>query len=802
MTTELKRFTAAYASMVVAAYEPLILRWVSGYSLKTFVDTAAKRGYVSAALKDQPTAMLATYAGRMTASRAGLEGVEAEAVPAADDATIIRLLEAGEKPARVDLAGFPKAELFAGRIFPEGFEAARYGGLGGRDNPQAAANVQVPLMINKTAGFAPSGDIRAVQREMLPVLMEAAKAWAVDPNPKRGLAEMLSNSVKMNAEVILPILWPVGIYIEEALSPIGIAHYFRQLYFNSEEGVGPIEEAFTIAPLETLEVIYETVRKQIHEEQLELGQEVVSETATEEKNLEEVSDKVSSMIQRDASASMSANASGSIGVWQVGASASASMGVSTQRSREETSRRLKEVTVRASERITKSFSIKTRDLDEFSSRNLTRRVIKNDGAAPVSYGLRRVLRRVKVKVQQLGPKLVWQLYLRNPGSGLAQSRFVHFREAAAIATPEIPPGLRARPVGGTDTGTTSSLLRWDNTRRTAYVTVVISPGADRVVKAVSIDSITDLEGGGKDDLAPSPKNAVQWGAVWDDTAKTFTANIGVLEGDAASVSLTYTYAWEPAQRVLDEWEAERRAAVAAIDEEKLQQQFDREKALINEKSKIRKRPANDLRREERYEVMSRLVSQLLKRGTAGADPTPLEIETFHRYFEIEGMFITVHPAWWRPRYTPVATGFNREAYAITNESEPAPMGSSLGWLLQLDGDTRRNEFLNSPWARVCLPVQAGREREAIGWLSAHVEGTVGYDPGKAPLKDLLKAIEDQRTAEARLGLDGPEYVTVSSTPGAPAEPASPEGVYPVVDEFEITVPTDGFVYEELKISGA
>jgi hypothetical protein len=42
-------------------------------------------------------------------------------------------------------------------------------------------------------------------------------------------------------------------------------------------------------------------------------------------------------------------------------------------------------------------------------------------------------------------------------------------------------------------------------------------------------------------------------------------------------------------------------------------------------------------------------------------------------------------------------------------------------------------------------------------------------------------------------------VTVESTPGAPADPAKPEGVYPVVEEFDVTVPTDGFVYDELKV---
>ena len=35
----------------------------------------------------------------------------------------------------------------------------------------------------------------------------------------------------------------------------------------------------------------------------------------------------------------------------------------------------------------------------------------------------------------------------------------------------------------------------------------------------------------------------------------------------------------------------------------------------------------------------------------------------------------------------------RNNYLITEETQPAPMGSSLGWLIQIDGDERRNEFL-------------------------------------------------------------------------------------------------------------
>jgi hypothetical protein len=332
-----------------------------------------------------------------------------------------------------------------------------------------------------------------------------------------------------------------------------------------------------------------------------------------------------------------------------------------------------------------------------------------------------------------------------------------------------------------------------------FVTLVVTVSPDRMVTAVSIDSITDLEGGGKNDPAPAPRNSVQWGKHWDKATHTYTTNIAVLPGDALSLTITYSYTWSPAQSVVDEWEAQRAAKVAELTQEALNQQFEREKTLITERSKIRPRAANDLRQEERYEVMNRMISHLFARGDDPSEPVPLEIEYFHRYFDIDGMFVYVHPSWWQPRYSPTAVGFQRPAYEITAESEPAPLGSSLGWLIQLDGDSRRNAFLNSPWVRICLPIRPRRERDATEWLAKHVEGKFGYDPDRAPLSDLLTAIEQRRSDEDVLGLQGPEYVTVESTPGAPAEPLSPEGVYPIVDEFEATVPTDGFVYDELVI---
>jgi len=828
MTTELKKFTEAYATMTIASYQPLILKWISGWSIYVAADAMAWRAQKAKYLKPGQafaTAQLLNIGKiRPTLPRelSNIIQTQPPPTPRPIDASGHDLTQKDVRSVKLD--GYPNAVAVGDKIYPNGildvqatiesleqpagiFTRAFRSVFSGSSSsqPKIQGNPYIgtrtlPSYVSGRLGLVdPDFDFAKSRKAIFTKMIEAVNVHLNDPS--KLLAGQLRAAMQDVGGLSIFEFWPRA-KIEEALSPIGIAHYYRQLYFNAMEGFGPIEQAFTVAPLETLEVVYELTRRQIHEEIVEVGTETVSETATETKNLDEVSDKVSSMIQRDISAGMSTNASGSIGVWQFGASASANMATSSQRSREDSSRRLKEVTKRASERITKSYSLKIRDLEDVTTVNLTRRVIKNDLDHPVSYGLRRVLRRVRVKVQDLGPLLVWQLYVRNPGAGLAKSRFVHFREAEPISTPEIPPGLPPRPKGDTDTGSTSSDLAWDNTRDTYYVTVVINAGGDRRVTAVSIDSIQDLEGGGKDDPAPSPRNDVQWGPGWDANTNTFTKHVAIMPGDSLSVQISYTYSWEPSQHVLDEWEAERQRLVNELTQAALNEQFEREKELITERSKIRPRPANDLRREERYEVLNRLISHLFARGDDPSDPTPLEIEYFHRYFNIDAMFIYTHPSWWKPRYAPVATGLSRPAYEITSESEPAPMGSSLGWLIQLDGDTRRNEFINSPWLRICMPIRPNREREAVEWLAKHVEGEFGYDPNSGALKGLLADIEAYRADEQSLGLDGPNYVQVDSTVGAPEGPARPENVYPVIDEFEVTVPTDGFVFDELVISGS
>jgi len=51
MTTELKRFTEAYATMTVAAYEPLILRWISLIGIRFISNAVAYRLPKAAAIR-------------------------------------------------------------------------------------------------------------------------------------------------------------------------------------------------------------------------------------------------------------------------------------------------------------------------------------------------------------------------------------------------------------------------------------------------------------------------------------------------------------------------------------------------------------------------------------------------------------------------------------------------------------------------------------------------------------------------------------------------------------------------------
>ncbi|MGA9188732.1 MAG: hypothetical protein WB014_09300 [Methanosarcina sp.] len=200
-------------------------------------------------------------------------------------------------------------------------------------------------------------------------------------------------------------------------------------------------------------------------------------------------------------------------------------------------------------------------------------------------------------------------------------------------------------------------------------------------------------------------------------------------------------------------------------------------------SKITSRRSDELREEERIVVYRKLIQDMLLQGVSLPDDRTRHVvaELINSIFDVEKMLYFVAPEWWRPRLhrsrqqlqetpgKPVRPSFplpigdlsgavlerglirriehaasnvnpnvinahtvgwggvddaERDNYYITEDSEPAKLGSSLGWLLQLDGDNMRNAFLNAPWVKAVIPIRPGREEAAINWLKG-VEGMNG-----------------------------------------------------------------------------
>jgi hypothetical protein len=169
---------------------------------------------------------------------------------------------------------------------------------------------------------------------------------------------------------------------------------------------------------------------------------------------------------------------------------------------------------------------------------------------------------------------------------------------------------------------------------------------------------------------------------------------------------------------------------------------------IKDASNIKARPAWDLREEERTIIYRNLIEQLMldswgiarKKPKDGGDSARLShvrSELIRAIFDIDAMLYFVAPEWWMPRkhkrqYSGTADfrltdhdvvkwddlEKREDNYKITEESSPAKLGSSLGWLLQLDGDNLRNAFLNAPWVKAVIPIRPGRENAALNWLHA------------------------------------------------------------------------------------
>lgn len=242
-----------------------------------------------------------------------------------------------------------------------------------------------------------------------------------------------------------------------------------------------------------------------------------------------------------------------------------------------------------------------------------------------------------------------------------------------------------------------------------------------------------------------------------------TAPGGYSWDNSWDASLQVTLYFHPAQAALkavnDDYNARMKdysdAKSRVLQETLFKEAADRVRAASN----VRPRPFDHLRDEERTVVYRCLIRQLLAvAGVKNEDPRIRHVfsELVESLFDVEKMLYFVAPEWWMPRPQPSShtspqdvglTGADRDTfnaldvvswggakavrpdnYYVTEDSVPAKLGSSLGWVLQLDGDNLRNAFLNAPWVKAVVPIREARELRAIEWLSSDsVEGSNGLN---------------------------------------------------------------------------
>jgi len=259
-------------------------------------------------------------------------------------------------------------------------------------------------------------------------------------------------------------------------------------------------------------------------------------------------------------------------------------------------------------------------------------------------------------------------------------------------------------------------------------------------------------------------------------------------GGQPTISFDVVLVFTPQAAAFTEYEKDKTAAQKQYNEEvskaRKKSFMENVRQRIDDASNIVPRPSWDLREEERTVIYRQLIQKLMldswaiaknnskKDSGSNLRLSHVRSEVIRSIFDVDAMLYFVAPEWWMPRehrskHTLSITVLNQtvnltnddtvkwkdiesrqDNYLITEKSTPARLGSSLGWLLQLDGDNLRNAFLNAPWVKAVIPVRPGREKAALNWLRS-IEGHEhdGWDSSYTAVtdeeKNLVAELEDE-----------------------------------------------------------
>lgn len=626
-------------------------------------------------------------------------------------------------------------------------------------------------------------------------LIELVKQGAVDalsslllapaPDPA-SVEEQIATLQKRLSDPFLEIDPRDGLH-GVSVSPLGIVHYFRQYFFELDTFLGPAVGHVWLTPGTTVELVESSTRRELVERTTESLHELVQASERSDKTQEELGEAVKQENRSDTKLGFSTTVNQSWPSGDMSATGSINVDTTQQEARESTYKRMREQSEKLSTQIRTSYKTTFRTVTETTDVSSKRYVLSNPSPTDLqNYEMRRKMRRVAVQVQDIGTYLCWETFVDDPGRELGLANLVHIAKEPTV-TPLPNPALIPNPERKAGVGfDIKAIWHGSDNRRHPTQPEGIGLGFNKIP--------VDVPDGYRIDLAPGQVvkleclaargegdfgsylylakyiggNDIDVILAWGGGGLRWTHTVNLdLRGAITLVPTDQRLAEIAAanKKTIDDGDKAAAAAQAKAHEEAFYAAAQERIELV---SALRKRKFEDLREEERTVVYRALIGELMAHNSAtGAgwyhSATDKQRHVYatvlNAIFDVDRMLYFVAPEWWKPRQQSSSldvggngkysigpdktvawsdTQARKDNYLVTGKSEPARLGSSLGWLLQLDGDDMRNRFLNAPWVRAIMPVRPGKEEAAIAWLTrAEVEGTEGLNlayaaqPGEA-----------------------------------------------------------------------
>ncbi|HKT83160.1 MAG TPA: hypothetical protein VJQ84_04915, partial [Solirubrobacterales bacterium] len=228
------------------------------------------------------------------------------------------------------------------------------------------------------------------------------------------------------------------------LSPIGVAHLYREYFFELASFLGPPVGHVWLSPGSTVELVEVHTRRELIEQTVEKSLENVRKSEKDTTTQDELSDAVKEDNSNNTKLGVNVSANQTWGWGSANESASFDFATTEQRAREQTHRTMRQQSDKLSEEIKQSFKTTFRTVTETTDMSSKRYLLTNDSKELVNYELRRKMRQVAIQVQDIGSYLCWQTYVDDPGAALGLGRLVHIGappDLTAVPPPEtiLPP---------------------------------------------------------------------------------------------------------------------------------------------------------------------------------------------------------------------------------------------------------------------------------------------------------------------------------------------------------------------------